>query len=143
MEILSTGCTVVLELNRLICDIASSSGNRIRGILHSRLFSICWSYCEKIDSDVVVEVMSMSSVIEISSITPAVREVISNCHGSPAVVTEKVVAESEISPLGVTFVPDHDEYAPPITSVSIVRSMVVVVVVVACILPCVKLGTTL
>ena len=88
MEILSTGCTVVLELNRLICDITSSSGNRIRGILHARFFSIGWSYCEKIDKDVVVEVMSMSSVIVMSSITPAVREVISSCHGSPAVVTE-------------------------------------------------------
>ena len=56
--------------------------------------------------------------------------------------TEKVVDEFVISPLGVTFVPDHDEYAPPITSVSMVRSMVVVVVVVACMLPCVKLGVT-
>ena len=67
-----------MELHRLICDVTSSSGNRIRGILHARLFSICRSYCEKIDSDEVVEVMSMSSVIVMSSITPAVRVVISS-----------------------------------------------------------------
>ena len=93
----------------MICDVTSSSGNRIRGILYARFLSISRSYCEKIDNEVVVEVMSMSSVIVMSSITPAVREVSSSCHGSPAVVTEKVVAESEISPLGVTFVPDHEE----------------------------------
>ena len=78
MEILPAGCTIVLELHRLICDVASSSGNRIRGILNARFFSICWAYCEKIDKDVVVEVMSISSVIVISSIFPAARVVISS-----------------------------------------------------------------
>ena len=78
MEVLPAGCTIVLELHRLICDVASSSGNRIRGILHARFFSICWTYCEKIDKDVVVDVISMSSVIVISSIVPAARVVISS-----------------------------------------------------------------
>ena len=53
-------------------------------------------------------------------------------------VTDQVVEESVMSPLGVTFVPDHDEYAPPYTSVAIVSVMVWVVVVVDCILPCVN-----
>ena len=88
MEVLPAGCSIVLELHRLICDVASSSGNRIRSILYPRLFCISWSYCEKIDNEVVVEETSISSVIVMSSITPAVREVISSCHGSPAVVTE-------------------------------------------------------
>ena len=78
MEILPAGCTIVLELHRLICDVASSSGNRIRSILYPRLFCISWSYCEKIDNEVVVEVMSMSSVIVMSSIVPAARVVISS-----------------------------------------------------------------
>ena len=78
MEILSTRRSIVLELHRLICDVTSSSGNRIRGILHARFFSIGWSYCEKIDKDVVVELMSMSSVIVMSSIFPAARVVISS-----------------------------------------------------------------
>ena len=78
MEILPTGCSIVLELHRLICDVASSSGNRIRSILYPRLFCISWSYCEKIDNEVVVEVMSISSVIEMSSIVPAALVVISS-----------------------------------------------------------------
>ena len=78
MEVLPAGCSIVLELHRLICDVASSSGNRIRSILYPRLFSISWSYCEKIDNEVVVEVMSISSVIEMSSIVPAALVVISS-----------------------------------------------------------------
>jgi len=51
----------------------------------------------------------MSSVMSIVSTIPADRVTVSSCQGSPEVVTLKVVAESEMSPLGVTFVPDHDE----------------------------------
>jgi len=77
-EVLTRRRSIVLELHRLICDVTSSSGNRIRGILYARFLSICRTYCEKIDKDVVVEVISMSSVIVISSIVPAARVVISS-----------------------------------------------------------------
>ena len=78
MEVLPAGCTIVLELHRLICDVTSSSGNRIGSILYPWLFCRSWSYCEKIDNEVVVEVMSISSVIEMSSIFPAALVVISS-----------------------------------------------------------------
>ena len=55
-----------------------------------------------------------------SSTTPAALVTVSSWKSSPAVVIDQVVAESVISPLGVTLVPDHDEYAPPYTSVLIV-----------------------
>ena len=74
-----------------------------------RLFCIRRTYCEKTDSEVVVELCVMSSVMSIVSTTPADRDTVSSCHGSPDVVTLNVVAESVMSPLGVTFVPDHDE----------------------------------
>lgn len=77
----------------------------------------------------------MSRLMSIVSTIPAARSVISSCHGSPDVVTEYVVVESLMSPLGVTFVPDHDLYAPPYTSVAMVSVMVWVVVVVDCIDP--------
>ena len=51
----------------------------------------------------------MSSVMSIVSTTPADLVTVSSCQGSPEVVTLNVVAESVMSPLGVTFVPDHDE----------------------------------
>ena len=57
-------------------------------------------------------------------------------------VTDQEVEESVMSPLGVTFVPDHDEYAPPYTSVAMVSVMVWVVVVVDCIDPWVNCGVT-
>ena len=51
----------------------------------------------------------MSSVMSMVSTTPADRVTVSNCHGSAESVTLNVVAELLMSPLGVTFVPDHDE----------------------------------
>ena len=53
----------------------------------------------------MVEVESMVSVTSIVSTTPASRVVISSDHGSPAVVTEKVVLSPAISELGVTLLP--------------------------------------
>lgn len=86
--------------------------------------------------------LSIVSVMSIVSTTPAARVTVSNWKASPAVVTDQVVEEFVMSPLGVTLVPDHDEYAPPKTSVSIVRSMSIVVVVVDCIDPWVNCGVT-
>ena len=52
---------------------------------------------------------SMLSVMSIVSTIPASRVVISSDHGSPAVVTEKVVESPAISELGVTLLPDQLE----------------------------------
>ena len=57
----------------------------------------------------MVEVESMLSVTSIVSTTPASRVVISSDHGSPAVVTEKVVPLPLMSALGVTLLPDQLE----------------------------------
>ena len=57
----------------------------------------------------MVEVWSIVSVMSIVSTTPASRVVISSDHGSPAVVTEKVVLSPAISALGVTLLPDQLE----------------------------------
>ena len=57
----------------------------------------------------MVEVESMLSVTSIVSTTPALRVVISSDHGSPAVVTEKVVPLPLMSALGVTLLPDQLE----------------------------------
>lgn len=57
----------------------------------------------------MVDVESMLSVMSIVSTIPASRVVISNDHGSPAVVTEKVVESPAISELGVTLLPDQLE----------------------------------
>jgi len=57
----------------------------------------------------VVETESMLSVTSIVSTTPALLVVTSRDQGSPAVVTEKVVPLPEMSELGVTFDPLHDE----------------------------------
>ena len=51
----------------------------------------------------------MVSVMSIVSTTPASLVVISRDQGSPAVWTEKVVLLPEMSELGVTFDPLHDE----------------------------------
>ena len=55
----------------------------------------------------MVDVESMVSVTSIVSTIPASRVVISSDHGSPAVVTEKVVPLPLISALGVTLDPDQ------------------------------------
>ena len=55
----------------------------------------------------MVDVDSIVSEISIVSTTPASRVVISSDHGSPAVVTEKVVLSPAISALGVTLDPDQ------------------------------------
>ena len=57
----------------------------------------------------MVEVESMLSVMSIVSTIPALRVVISSDHGSPAVVTEKVVPLPLMSALGVTLLPDQLE----------------------------------
>jgi len=90
----------------------------------------------------VVEVCVIVSVMSISSTTPAALVTVSSWKSFPAVVIDQVVAESVISPLGVTLVPDHDEYSPPYTSVLMVLVMLVVVVVFDCIEPCVNCGVT-
>ena len=95
----------------MIGYIACCSCYRIRAVTYFRRFTLCIrrSYCEKTDSEVVVELCVMSSVMSMVSTIPADRVTVSSCHGSPDVVTLNVVAESVMSPLGVTFVPDHDE----------------------------------
>ena len=57
----------------------------------------------------MVETESMLSVTSIVSTTPALLVVTSRDQVSPAVVTEKVVPLPEMSELGVTFDPLHDE----------------------------------
>ena len=57
----------------------------------------------------MVDVWSILSVMSIVSMTPASRVVISKDQGSPAVSTENVVLLPEMSALGATFDPLHDE----------------------------------
>ena len=57
----------------------------------------------------MVDVWSILSVMSIVSMMPASRVVISKDQGSPAVSTENVVLLPEMSALGVTFDPLHDE----------------------------------
>ena len=104
---LSTWCAVVLELYSLVSHVTRSSRNRIRSIFYLR-FCKRRCYCEKIESEVVVEVCWIVSVMSMSSTIPACLVVISRDQGSPAVVTEKVVPVPEISALGVTFYPLHE-----------------------------------
>jgi len=68
--------------------------------------------------------VSIVRVMSVVSIIPAARVTVSSWNCSPAVWTDQVAEESVMSVLGVTFVPDHDEYAPPYTSVAIVSVMV-------------------
>ena len=82
---LSTWCTIILELYSLVGNITSCSCYRVRSILYFRVFCIRRCYCEKIESEVVVEVDSIVSVMSIVSTTPASRVVISKDQGSPAV----------------------------------------------------------
>ncbi len=105
---LSTWCTIVLELYSLVGNITSCSCYRVRSILYFRVFCISRCYCEKIESEVVVEVDSIVSVMSIVSTTPASRVVISKDQGSPEVVTENVVLSPAMSALGVTFDPLHE-----------------------------------
>lgn len=105
---LSTWCTIVLELYGLVGNITSCSRYRVRSVLYFRVFCVSRCYCEKIESEVVVEVESIVSVMSIVSTTPASRVVISRDQGSPAVVTENVVLSPAISELGVTFDPLHE-----------------------------------
>ena len=93
----------------MVGNITSCSCYRVRSILYFRVFCIRRCYCEKIESEVVVEVDSIVSETSIVSTTPASRVVISSDHGSPAVVTEKVVESPAISELGVTLLPDQLE----------------------------------
>ena len=105
---LSTWCTVVLELHCLVSHVTSCSGYRVRSVLYLRIFCVSRCYCEKIESEVVVEVDSIVSVMSIVSTTPASRVVISRDQGSPEVVTENVVLSPAMSALGVTFDPLHE-----------------------------------
>ena len=82
---LSTWCAIILELHCLVIHVTSSSGNRIRSVLYLRVFCVSRCYCEKIESEVVVEVDSIVSETSIVSTTPASRVVISRDQGSPAV----------------------------------------------------------
>ena len=52
---MSTRCTVVLKLHCLVSHVTGGSSYRVRSVLYLRL-CIRRCYCEKIESEVVVEV---------------------------------------------------------------------------------------
>ena len=98
---LSARCSIVLELHSLISDVSSSCCNRIRGVVCFSLTSICGYsyYCEKIDKEVVVAVVSITLSISIfSTIALAALSTISSEKSEPAVVIVNTESVSAIPP---------------------------------------------
>ncbi len=112
-------CSIILELDCLVCDISSSRSNRIRGVVGFPFFSIDWrSYCENTDNDTVVEVVSISlSISVIDSTWLAALVTTSSEKGSPAVCRVNIESESAIPPdeaeVWVIFSPLHLFNADP------------------------------
>ena len=94
------------SLYRLISNITSSRSHRVRCIMYLWFFRVHW---ENTDKEVVVEDKSISLVMSIVSITPAVRVVTSYWNGSAESITVKLDKSLD----GVTFVPDHEDTDPP------------------------------
>ena len=93
--------SIVLKLHSLICDISSSCSNRVRGVVCFSLTSIrrYSYYCEKIDKDVVVAVVSITLSISIfSTIALAALSTISREKSEPAVVIVNTESVSAIPP---------------------------------------------
>ena len=93
--------SIVLELNSLISDVSSSCCNRIRGVVCFSFTSICGYsyYCEKIDKEVVVAVVSITLSISIfSTIALAALSTISSEKSEPAVVIVNTESVSTIPP---------------------------------------------
>ena len=93
--------SVVLKLHSLVCDISSSCSNRVRGVVCFSLTSICGYsyYCEKIDKEVVVAVVSITLSISIfSTIALAALSTISSEKSEPAVVIVNTESVSAIPP---------------------------------------------
>ena len=66
---LTTWRSIVLELYGLICDVSGSSCNWIRRVICVTFFCSDRIYCEKTDNETVVEVVSISLSILVTSIT--------------------------------------------------------------------------
>ena len=79
VEILSAWCSIILELHGLIGHIARCSCDWRCIVANCRVFC-CFnrSYCEKTESEVVVDSCVMVSVTSIVSIIPAARVTVSS-----------------------------------------------------------------
>ena len=77
-KLLSTRGTVVLELYSLICYVTRSCCHRVSVVANCWFFCFNRNYCENTESEVVVEVVSMSRVTSIVSTTPAARTTVSS-----------------------------------------------------------------
>ena len=117
--------SIVLELYSLISDVSSSCCNRIRGVVCFSFTSICrGSYCENIDKEVVVAVVSITRSISIfSTIELAALSITSSEKSEPAVVivkTESVSARPpDVAEVCVILSPDHFCNLDPYTVVTI------------------------
>ena len=115
---LTTWRSIVLELYGLICDVSGSSCHWIRRVICVTFFCPNRIYCEKTDNETVVEVVSISLSISVTSNTWLAALVItSRVKFEPAVVILNTESESAIPPdeaeVWVILSPDHLFNADP------------------------------
>ena len=77
-KLLSTRGSVVLELDCLVGHVARCCRDRRCVVANCRLFCFNRSYCEKTESEVVVEVVLMVRLMSVVSMSPAARVTVSS-----------------------------------------------------------------
>ena len=100
--------TTLVNLHCLVGNRAGRGGDRISNCCRTtfvRSGRNAADYCEKTDKELVVAFVVMVLVMSVCSTTPADRVTTSRLYGLVVSVTENVVADALMLPLGVTLLP--------------------------------------